>query len=145
MKKKTKTKKAEGYIIINPSHKGRRDNNLQLLRVTVTNEQTKIDFGYQTTSNYIKGGWVRISPQTFIQPIGSQKKYSITNASNIPYGPEQLEFKSTIDWLYFSLIFPPLPAGVEEMDLIENERGDATDFNFFRIKLNEKEKITKIL
>ena len=70
---------------------------------------------------------------------------NITNATNIPYGPEPLHFKSTIDSLYFSLYFPSIPEGVEEIDLIENEKGDDTDFNFFRIKLNEKEKIIKIL
>ena len=51
--------------------------NLQLLRVTLTNDYSKIDFGYQATDHYIKGGWVRIGKNTFIRVKGSNKKHCI--------------------------------------------------------------------
>jgi len=154
MKQKKESKK--GIIIINPSHKNDLDNNPQLLRVTLTNKETKLDFGYQTESYYKKGGWVRMDPKTFIRPIGSNKKYTLINATNIPLEPEQLNFKSQEDSLYFSLIFPALPEGVDAIDMIETPDGEKPkegfvspnsvqhDYNFFHIKLNEKGKIYKI-
>ena len=76
-KKKIKTKniiqKNAGYIISNPEHSTANDN-LQLLRITVTNLETKVDFGYQATSYYNNGGWIKISPKTFIRPKGTNKK-----------------------------------------------------------------------
>lgn len=134
--------KNTGYIISNPEH-SRINNNIQLLRITVTNLETKVDFGYQATSYYIKGGWIKISPKTYISPKGSNKKFILTNATNIPYGPEKLHFNSSIEWRYFSLHFPPLPV-VDTFDLIENEKGDETDFNFYGIRLNDETKKSKI-
>ncbi|MBK6836096.1 MAG: hypothetical protein IPG89_18220 [Bacteroidetes bacterium] len=56
--------KNTGYIISNPTYTSENDN-LQLLRITVTNLETKIDFGYQATDYYTNGGWIDISPNTF--------------------------------------------------------------------------------
>lgn len=144
-----------GYIISNPSH-SRIYDNIQLLRITISEEETKIDFGYQATSHYIKGGWIKINPYTFIQPTGSNKKLFLTNATNIPYGPEKLHFNSSIEWRYFSLYFPSLldapkskksslqditpSKSINSFDLIENEKGDETDFNFYTIRLDEEKK-----
>ena len=148
-----------GYIISNPEHSGVNDN-LQLLRITVTNLETKIDFGYQATSYYINGGWIKISPKTFIRPKGTNKKLILTNATNIPYGPEKLHFNSSIEWRYFSLHFPSILEDsnnkksvmfdsaalriIDSIDLIENEKGDDTDFNFYGIRLNDERKKSSI-
>lgn len=71
--------------------------------------------------------------------------------------PEQLDFKSKIDSLYFSLFFPALPGDTTEIDLIETPDGEkpqqgfvapdsiAHDFNFFRIKLHQSKKKYKLL
>ena len=158
-KEKIKSKniipKNTGYIISNPDH-SRVNGNLQLLRITVTNLETKVDFGYQATSYYTNGGWIKISPKTFIRPKGTSKKLILTNATNIPYGPEKLHFNSSIEWRYFSLHFPSIledsnnkktfmfdtlePMKIDSIDLIENEKGDDTDFNFYGISLNEESK-----
>ena len=135
---------SKGYIISNPDFDGR-DDNLQLLRISITPEETKVDFGYQATANYAKGGWIKINPKTFIRPEGSNTKFFLTNATNIPYGPELLHFKSTIEYRYFSLHFPPLPKHVKAFDLIEKEHGKATDFNFFGIILDSPLKIDLII
>ncbi len=144
--------KTTGYIISNPIHKGI-NNNLQLLRITVTNLETKVDFGYQATSYYKKGGWIKISPKTFIRVNGTKNKLILTNATNIPYGPEKLHFNSTIEWRYFSLYFPSIleepdnkkslmsigePKRIETIDLIEQEDGTENDFNFYGIRLNDE-------
>ncbi len=134
----TKTKR-KGYIINHPQKNGPEDN-LQLLRITITSSETKVDFGYQATDYYHNGGWIKISPDTFIRPSGTKKKFILKDAKNIPYGPEKLHFNSTMEWRYFSLIFPALPDGTEYFDLIEKEHGDATDFNLYQIDISEKAK-----
>jgi hypothetical protein len=144
MKKKKEVPKASGGSIISNPEIGSSNENVQLLRIVLSKVETKIDFGYQATDFYDDGGWIKINPLTFIRPSGTSKKFILTNAYNIPYGPEVLQMHSTIGWRYFSLAFPPISEDVELIDLIEEEFGDKNDFNFFRIKLNEKEKINKI-
>lgn len=139
MKSKSVASSAKGYIIVNPQYITK-TTNIQLLRISITNLETKIDFGYQTTDHYINGGWIKISTETFIRPTGSKKKFILTNATNIPFGPEKLHFNSSIEWRYFSLHFPPLPKEIESIDLIEKESGNKNDFNFFGIKLNDLRK-----
>jgi hypothetical protein len=159
IKSKNVIQKSAGYIISNPEHSHVNDN-LQLLRITVTNLETKVDFGYQATSYYTNGGWIKISPKTFIRPKGTNKKLILTNATNIPYGPEKLHFNSSIEWRYFSLHFPSIledsnnkktlmfkatePKTIDSIDLIENERGTENDFNFYGIKLDDESKKTLI-
>ncbi len=143
MKKVKDLREMNGYIISNPEI-GNSNENVQLLRIIVTKVETKIDFGYQATDFYDDGGWIKINPLTFIRPSGTNKKFILTNAYNIPYGPEVLQMNSTIGWRYFSLTFHPIAEGIDLIDLIEEEFGDKNDFNFFRIKLNEKSKIYKI-
>jgi hypothetical protein len=145
--------KQKGYIISNPSH-SRMDDTIQLLRITITDEETKIDFGYQA-GEYEDGGWIHIKPETFIRARESESKmliqstknlakYILKRATNIPYGPEKLHFNSTIEWRYFSLYFPRLPDGTKSFDLIEKEFGDETEFNFFNIRLDEEEQKSMI-
>jgi hypothetical protein len=134
----------KGIVISNPTCADI-NGNLQLLRITITAAETKVDFGYQATSYYIKGGWIKISPKTFIRPSGSNKKLILTNATNIPYGPEKFHFNSSIEWRYFSLHFPPIvnenaELEINRIDLIEQENGDSSDFNFYDIHLDEKSK-----
>lgn len=108
----------------------------QLLRVIVTEEHTKVDFGYQTMRYYVEGGWVRMSKDTFIRIKSTGEKLTMTKAENIPLAPERLEFKTRKDWLYFSLYFPPLPEGVKTIDVIEADPGKDDDFNFSNIHLD---------
>jgi hypothetical protein len=125
-------------IISNPKYKNF-DPHIQLMRITLTNLESKFDFGYRADDYYSRGGWIKISPDTFIRAIDHEKKYKLINATNIPYGPERYHFNSTIEWRYFSLFFPPLPDEITEIDLIENElrKEDSTEFNFFNIRLND--------
>ena len=155
MAKKNATTRTSGYIISEPKFKGsdssQRSKTLQLLRVTVSNVETKFDFGYQSGIDFDFGEWIKINPKTFIRPhpkptdmkvnLTNEKSiqtFLLTNATNIPYGPEKYHFHSKIEWRYFSLHFPPLPEGVELIDLIEQENGNSNDFNFYGIKLDDK-------
>jgi hypothetical protein len=112
-----------------------------LLRIILDTEQTKVDLGYQATSYYIKGGWVRISDATYICVKPNGQKLKITGSENIPVGKTRHEFATTKDWLYFSLYFPPIPFKTSIIDLIEKESSDGRDFNFYDIQLNISEAI----
>ena len=48
---------------------GHGESNPILLRINLFPELTKIDFGYITTDKYNNGGWIKISPDTFIENL----------------------------------------------------------------------------
>lgn len=128
------------YLFSNPDHKASGDN-VQLLRIILDNEQTRVDLGYQAPFYYAKGGWVRMSDETFIRILPHGDKLKITGTGNIPMGTTRHEFKTTKEWLYFSLYFPPIPFKTCQIDLIEKEKSDGTDFNFYAIQLKISEAI----
>ena len=129
--------KTNKIIFHEPNCKNAHDN-LQLLRVTLTHEHCKFDFGYQATGHYIKGGWVKMGKETYIKLKGSEAKHKLIKADYIPIGPEKHHFETASDWLYFSLYFPQIPLKGHIIDLIEAEPGEKTDFNILNIELNEK-------
>ena len=127
-----------------PAHRGRNDN-LKLLRVITSSDVLKVDFGYYTTDYYTRGGWVRIANNTFIRDNKTKLKYKLLRAENIPIAPNHHHFKTTHEWLYFSLYFEPIPDNTRLIDLIETEQGDETDFNFFNIELTPKNSLEIII
>ena len=142
-------KKTKGFIISNPEYKVT-EGPIQLLRITIANDETKIDFGYQA-GKYEDAGWIHIRPTTFLRPKNDNKlvsnftnknpaKFLIKNAINIPFGPAKHIFNSKIEWSYFSLYFPLLPEETEYFDLIEGEFSNSDVFNFFDIKLKDEKK-----
>lgn len=131
---------SKSYLYNLPKHRGSEDN-LQLLRVIRAAEYLRVDFGYHTTDYYTRGGWVRMSPDTFIRDIKTRHCYKLLRAEKIPIAPDYLNFKSTIDWLYFSLYFEPLPDSTLVFDLIESEPGALNDFNYFNILLKVSERL----
>lgn len=154
MNKKTK-QNSKAFIFSNPNHKDM-DGAVQLLRITISDQGTKIDFGYQA-GEFDAGEWIHIKPETFIRckemgesiaesfkPKKIQAKYFLIKATNIPFGPAKHHFNSSIEWRYFSLYFPRLPEGTRSFDLIEKEFGDKNEFNFYNIRLDEEEKMSMI-
>jgi len=115
--------------------------NPEILRIIVGSELTRIDFAYVAPWIYDRGGWIRIAAETYLQVIGSKKKYQLLKAINIPIAPEQLHFESTADWHTFSLLFEPIPMKDCQIDLIEAEQADETDFNYYGITVNISQKI----
>lgn len=114
-----------------------RKKNPKILRIILSEKHTRIDFGYVAPWIYERGGWIRIAPYTFVQVHGSDKRYALIEAQNIPIAPEQLNFESTEDWKVFTLFFEPLPLKDCTIDLIEEEKPEDTDFNFYGIKLTK--------
>lgn len=109
--------------------------NPQIFRILLGEDYTRIDFGYVAPWEYIRGGWIRIDPATFIQIEGAEKRYNLTDAKNIPVYPEHHHFESKEDWCVFSLFFEPIPLKDSVIDIIEAENPKDTDFNYYGIKL----------
>ena len=115
--------------------------NPDLLRIHVTSEYTKLDFGYVAKDIYINGGWIRIAPETFIENKITKQRYTMVNAENIPLAPMHHYFETKKDWRYFSLFFPPIPQKDCIINVIEIEDGTANDFNYYNIELKIAEAI----
>ena len=125
-----------------PEHKGRQDN-LQLLRILSTPEHLKIDFGYYATGYYQRGGWVKMDKDTVVRDTKKGKEYKLIDTVNIPIAPAELDFNTSHDWLYFSLIFAPIPSSTIVIDVIESDPGEPTDFNLYTIELSNPISIKK--
>jgi len=110
--------------------------NLIMLRAVLNQQYTRLDFGYITTAQFIKGGWIRISPETFLKVHGADKRYVLTHTDNIPIAPDHHHFESTKDWQYFSLYFEAIPQKTSVFDLIEKQDPDENDFNYYGIELD---------
>ena len=107
--------------------------NPEILRIILTEQYTRIDFGYVAPWIYVRGGWIRIAPHTYINVHGSSKAYKLIEAKNIPLAPDQFEFESTEDWRVFSLFFEPIPHKDCLIDIIEEDKPTKNDFNFYNI------------
>ncbi len=95
----------------------------------------RIDFLYYADSKYINGGWVQIQAQTYVRPVGSDMRYRLLQAINIPIAPSKHYFKSHRDMLFYSLLFPRLPEDVTHIDIIECEGPGGNWFNFYGVSM----------
>ena len=119
--------------------------NLILLRAILGKEYTRIDFGFIASNLYVRGGWIKMFPDSYLRTHSSEAKYKLKYTDDIPLAPARLNFKSNKDWHYFSLFFEPIPKRSCKIDLIEVENPQDTDFNYYGIKLdlNNAEEIIK--
>ena len=115
--------------------------NPSIMRIILTEQYTRIDFGYSAPWIYINGGWIRIARHTFVQVQGDDKRYPLIEAKNIPLAPEKFEFESQEDWRVFSLYFEPIPIQNAVIDIIEEEKPTKNDFNFYGVHINVDKKI----
>jgi hypothetical protein len=110
--------------------------NPKMLRVVLTENHTRIDFGYTTPWFYKKGGWIKISPESYLKLKKLNKKFPLLNAEGIAIAPKRLDFQSTEDWQFFSLYFEPIPRIDCEFDMIESDKPTKNDFNYYGVVLN---------
>ncbi len=115
--------------------------NPKMLRIVLTENHTRIDFGYTTPWFYEKGGWITISPDTYLQLKDLKRKFILTNTEGIAISPKRLDFESTEDWQFFSLFFEPIPKTDCVFDMIESENPTKNDFNYHGIELNSKNRL----
>ena len=122
-------------LVFNLNVLGHGESNPILLRVNLFPEITKIDFGYITTDKYINGGWIKISPDTYIENVVTKERFVITKAIGITVAPALRNFESKKDWQYFSLFFPPIKQKDTLINIIEVLNGNKNDFNYYNIEL----------
>ncbi len=148
MKKTTKS-----YLFSQVPNEGVSDNPT-LLRITITPAYTKVDFGYSTfNSIYSNGGWIQISPETYMQAMNGKRQYKLLNAEGISFSPNKHYFESLRDWQFYSLYFESIPAEDGIYEIIEPEfMGDKEEimaahhvsgenFDFFHIHLDMQKAI----
>jgi hypothetical protein len=126
--------KSKMYLV-QPHVNESNEDNPTLLRIILTDQYTRIDFGYAAPWIYVKGGWIRIAPYSYLQVNGSKEKYGFINAQNIPISPDRHEFESIEDWKVFSLFFEAIPLKDCVIDIIEEEKPSPDDFNYYGITL----------
>ena len=110
--------------------------NPKIMRAILCRSYTQIDFGYVAPWIYVRGGWIHIDPSTYLQVIGSEKKYKLIDAKNIPIAPQKHNFESIEDWCVFSLIFETIPLKSCCIDIIEADNPSTDDFNYYNIKID---------
>lgn len=118
---------------------GHSETNPILLRMLVTPEFTKVDFGYTTTNKYIRDGWIKMAKETFIENVATKKRYKMIKASGITIAPQKHNFQSNKDWQYYSLFFEPMEQKDAVINLIEKEKGTENDFNYYDVTLKISE------
>jgi hypothetical protein len=137
-------KKNSKNLVFHINMFGHGESNPLLLRVNLFPEFTKIDFGYTTTDKYNNGGWIKISPDTFIENVLTKERYTLTNAIGITIAPAKRNFVSNKDWQYFSLFFPPLKQKDTLINIIEKVKGNKNDFNYYNIELKMADAIEMV-
>lgn len=112
---------------------------LQLLRVTLNEFTTRLDFGYQMDTMYDYDWWINIDPNTHLLTSASTKKFRMQDQLNIATAPNKNMYKARTDWQFFSLFFAPLPPEDQKISLIEFETATRTGFNMYDIELKLKD------
>lgn len=140
---KPKVKEFE-KVIYNPMVKHQTNGHPEILRIQMDAEFTIIDFIYYPDPKYINGGWVQIYNETFIRPVDSDQRLKLAKAITIPIAPTKHYFKSTKEFLCYTLCFPPLPKNTSYIDIIEGVGGSERWFNFYGVAM-ERVKTERIV
>jgi len=142
---KLKNKQINNTYVVQPIFEEQFKKNPVILRVVLSNEFTRIDFGYAAPWIYIKGGWIHIAPETFIQVKSNNERFKLSKAINIPIAPDRIDFESTEDWRVFSLYFEPIPINDCMIDIIEDENPDENNFNYYNIELKNVKDVEQVI
>lgn len=130
-------------VVFNPMVKHQTNGHPEVLRIENEAEFTRIDFIYYAKPYYLNGGWVGIAGDTFIRTVSTKERLTLVKAVNIPITPSRHFFKSTKEFLCYTLYFPPVPKGTKSIDIIEGLGGDNSWFNFYGVSMDtvRKERI----
>jgi hypothetical protein len=83
----------EPYVFKNPISQYTPSEHMGIEKISLDDDFTKIDFVYIAPKQYINGGWIQMDSGCFIRPIGSEIRYKIVSAVNIPLAPSKYYFK----------------------------------------------------
>lgn len=128
----------ETRVFTNPISDFIPNEHMGIEQITLNEDNTRIDFVYISPKDYKNGGWIQMDANCFIRPVGSEIRYKMKQAINIPIAPNKYHFKRSGQILRFSLLFPALPKEVKAIDFIE-KHAEGTYFNFFNIALQHNE------
>ena len=142
---KLKNKQINKNYVVQPIFEEQFKKNPVILRVVLSKEFTRIDFGYAAPWIYNKGGWIHIAPETFIQVKSNNERFKLSKAINIPIAPDRIDFESTEDWRVFSLYFEPIPINDCIIDIIEDENPDEKKFNYYNIELKNVKDVEQVI
>ena len=123
-------------IVYNPSVEYQDNSTIDVMRIVLEEELTRIDFVHRPSPIYLNGGWVRIEPETFIRPVNTSMRLTMVQAVNIPVAPVKHWYKNKNQCLYYTLYFPALSDDVVAIDIIEREAARPHNFfNFYGVSL----------
>ena len=74
---------------------------------------------YVSKAQYVRGGWVNILSDTFLEDAGSGDRIRLAFATGIPVSPARHYFDRPGQYLSFTLLFPCLPLKWQQFHLIE--------------------------
>ena len=128
----------ESYVFKNPISQHTPNEHLGIEKISLDDDFTRIDFVYIASKLYKNGGWIQIDSECYIRPIGSEVRYQMVKAINIPLAPSKYYFTSKAQVHHFTLLFPALSKTVKHIDIIE-KLAVGTYFNFFKVALQHQE------
>ncbi len=94
--------------------------NAKITKIDITYYETDVTVEYTKTEPDEKQAWVRFSSSMFIKPRGGTVQFHIQNLGSGKRLDEKYSVRDSIGTVYtFVMIFPPIDAGIESVDLIE--------------------------
>lgn len=123
-------------IVYRPSVRHRANSIPEIMRITDEDDYTRVDFVYHAPKKYINGGWVQLHRSMYIRPSGSELRLGMLKAAGITYAPVKHYFNRPGEVLYFTVWFPAVPRGTQQIDIIEADIHDGTFFNFYGVSLD---------
>jgi hypothetical protein len=118
-----------------PEIKKQSQNNLDIQKIIVDQNNTTIYFNYYASQDFVNGGWVNINPNIYIQNKLTNEKFILEKNLGIPTAPKKYNFSKKGEKLSFTLIFPSI-GNLKEFDLIECDNSEGC-FNIYGIVLME--------
>lgn len=117
----------------NPIVTRKGNNNLRVISVTASSDQTVIELSDNNSKPNGDGyyGWVSISPDAYI--LANGVKYKLRSSDGIAMAPGVTYFSYANETKTFRLIFPPIPIGVSSIDFIESTE---SEWKLYGIQLN---------
>lgn len=117
-------------IVNNPSFQSLKTE-MTITRIALKKDETWIEFKMRNYSNGSYFGWANINSNTYLYDPIHKKKYQLVRAVNISVSPFRTEFNFQDETLVFALVFPGLPLGVKNVNLIEPD----SDWIFRNIRI----------
>ncbi len=120
-------------VIEKPNSASKSHNTLIIDKIERSKTETIV---YLTIENQVENGWVCIDKKIYLQNSSGGEKYFLLQNKFIPTCPEVYHFSYSSEKLSFVLYFPPIPASIEFLDMVENCNNAC--FSFEGIILDKK-------